>query len=74
MAKIDLGGLDTHVQRLGRDTPSVFFIHGLVMDNLSSWYFTVAPRVAQLAGVVVYDLRGHGRSQRPHKGLSLIHI
>ena len=74
MAKIDLGGLDTHVQRLGRDTPSVFFIHGLVMDNLSNWYFTVAPRVAQLAGVVVYDLRGHGRSQRPHKGYTIEHF
>ncbi|MGC6418624.1 MAG: alpha/beta fold hydrolase [Bradymonadia bacterium] len=74
MAKIDLAGLSTHIQRLGHGTPSVFFIHGLVMDNLSSWYFTVAPRVAQLTGVVLYDLRGHGRSQRPHEGYTVEHF
>ncbi len=32
------------------------------MDNLSSWYFTVANAAAQVADVLLYDLRGHGKS------------
>ena len=30
------------------------FLHGLVMDNLASWYFTAANAVAQHADVVAY--------------------
>jgi pimeloyl-ACP methyl ester carboxylesterase len=47
------------------------FFHGLVMDNLSSWYFTVANRVATSCDVVLYDLRGHGRSERPAAGYTV---
>jgi pimeloyl-ACP methyl ester carboxylesterase len=63
-----------HVQRLGPpDAPPVVFLHGLVMDNLSSWYFTVANAVAAAgAGLaILYDLRGHGRSERPATGYRL---
>ena len=35
------------------------------MDNLSSFYFTLANPVAETADVVLYDLRGHGLSERP---------
>ena len=35
------------------------------MDNLSSFYFTLANPVAAAAEVVLYDLRGHGMSERP---------
>jgi pimeloyl-ACP methyl ester carboxylesterase len=49
----------------------VVFVHGLVMDNLSSWYFTVAGAAAARADVVLYDLRGHGRSERPSSGYGL---
>lgn len=68
MAEIEVDGLSFHVQRLGAGDRAVVFIHGLVMDNLSSWYFTVANPVASLAQVLLYDLRGHGRSQRPPEG------
>ena len=63
-------GLRFHVQRLRweQGDPTVVFLHGLVMDNLSSWYFTVANPVAQKARVLLYDLRGHGRSERPAGG------
>jgi pimeloyl-ACP methyl ester carboxylesterase len=37
--------------------------HGLLVDNLASWYFGAAPRVARDRRVVLYDLRGHGRSE-----------
>jgi pimeloyl-ACP methyl ester carboxylesterase len=52
---------------MGQGAP-VVFLHGLVMDNLSSWYFTVANRVAQTHQSILYDLRGHGRSERPATG------
>jgi pimeloyl-ACP methyl ester carboxylesterase len=75
MADVVAGGVRFHVQRLeehdvgGREL--VVFLHGLVMDNLSSWYFTVANPVAQFADVLLYDLRGHGKSERPPTGYTL---
>jgi pimeloyl-ACP methyl ester carboxylesterase len=51
--------------------PPVVFVHGLIMDNLSSWYYTLAPAVALDHDVVCYDLRGHGRSDRPLSGYRL---
>lgn len=51
--------------------PPVVFLHGLIMDNLTSWYYTVAPAVALHHDVVCYDLRGHGRSDRPPSGYRL---
>jgi len=49
----------------------VLFLHGLVMDNLSSWYFTVATKAAAHRQVMLYDMRGHGRSSRPERGYDL---
>ena len=46
-------------------------IHGLSADNLSSLFYTLAPPVAPDAHVVLYDLRGHGRSARPATGYGL---
>ncbi|MEW2359817.1 alpha/beta fold hydrolase [Spirillospora sp. NPDC029432] len=49
--------------------PTVVFVHGLVMDNLSSFYSTLAwPVAAAGARAVLYDLRGHGRSERTPTG------
>jgi pimeloyl-ACP methyl ester carboxylesterase len=41
------------------------------MDNLSSWWYTVATKVAQSADVVLYDLRGHGLSERTESGYTV---
>ncbi len=72
MADVDVGGVRLHVQRLGHgDGRPVVFLHGLVMDNLSSWYFTVANPVAAQHPVWLYDLRGHGLSERPATGYGL---
>lgn len=70
MPEINARGVRLHVQRLGaRSSPvTAVFLHGLVMDNLSSWYFTVANPAAQRADVILYDLRGHGKSERPASG------
>jgi pimeloyl-ACP methyl ester carboxylesterase len=45
------------------------FVHGLVTDNLSSFYYTLAGPVAGAgARALLYDLRGHGKSGRPPAG------
>lgn len=51
---------------------TVVLLHGLVTDTLASWYFTLARPLAE-AGfrVVMFDLRGHGRSERPPRGYRL---
>jgi pimeloyl-ACP methyl ester carboxylesterase len=66
MADVHANGVRHHVQRLGapRGAP-VVFVHGLVMDNLSSFYFTLANPVAARGEAILYDLRGHGLSERP---------
>jgi len=65
MADVVVNGVRHHVQRLGRGDHTVVFVHGLVMDNLSSFYFTLANPIAEHAEVILYDLRGHGMSERP---------
>jgi pimeloyl-ACP methyl ester carboxylesterase len=80
MADLCVHGIRFNVVRLGPrpDTGAqdpyhdgrrpVVFLHGLIMDNLSSFYYTVAPAVAAKTATVLFDLRGHGRSERPPNG------
>ncbi|MDT0448177.1 alpha/beta fold hydrolase [Streptomyces hesseae] len=54
----------------GRDP--VVLVHGIATDNLTSYYFTVAPALAAAGhDVLMYDQRGHGRSERPPTGYRL---
>jgi pimeloyl-ACP methyl ester carboxylesterase len=79
MTDVTANGVRFHVQRLSTseselrtDPPTVVFLHGLVMDNLSSFYYTLACPVASAgAKVILYDLRGHGRSERPRSGYTV---
>ena len=71
MADVTVRGARHHVQRLGAGPRTVVFVHGLVMDNLSSFYFTLANPVALIADVVLYDLRGHGLSERTPRGYAV---
>jgi pimeloyl-ACP methyl ester carboxylesterase len=78
MADVVANGVRHHVQRLGQPTGGarsqrapVVFVHGLVMDNLSSFYFTLANPVAALGDTILYDLRGHGLSERPARGYTV---
>lgn len=76
MTEVVANGQRFHVQRLPPEGPEargrVVFVHGLVIDNLSSFYYTLAAPVAQ-AGMeaVLYDLRGHGMSERPPTGYAM---
>ncbi|WP_425264963.1 alpha/beta fold hydrolase [Streptomyces yokosukanensis] len=76
---VDAGGVRLHVQRTGPAAgrvphATVVLVHGLLTDSLASYYFTVAPGFAAAGlDVVMYDLRGHGRSERPPRGYTLDH-
>lgn len=47
-------------------------VHGILIDSLASYYFTLAKSLRD-AGfrVVMYDLRGHGNTDRPPTGYHL---
>jgi pimeloyl-ACP methyl ester carboxylesterase len=76
MADVVARGIRFHVQRQActatdgssAPRPVVVFLHGLVMDNLSSWYFAASNQVSRVADIVLYDLRGHGKSERVPTG------
>lgn len=73
MADATVRGARLHYERLGKGgSPYVVFVHGLVMDNLASYYFTFANAVAAFADVLLYDLRGHGTSERTATGYSVV--
>lgn len=78
MAEVTANGVRLHVQRLAPpegaapDAPVVVTVHGMVMDNLSSFYFAIGNFLASAgADVITYDLRGHGKSERTPSGYSL---
>ncbi|MGE5185670.1 MAG: alpha/beta fold hydrolase [Acidobacteriota bacterium] len=67
MPVLTVGGRATHVQELGAGPP-VVMVHGLLVGSLASWYFTAAPELARTHRVRMYDLRGHGLSERAASG------
>ena len=71
MADLTVNGVRLHVQRLGAGARLAVFVHGLVMDNLSSFYFTLATPAAAHRAVRLFDLRGHGLSERPTAGFAV---
>jgi pimeloyl-ACP methyl ester carboxylesterase len=73
MADATVHGVRLHCQRIGQAGAKfrVAFIHGLIVDNLASLYFSLAGAVVPFADVLLFDLRGHGRSDRPASGYAL---
>ena len=70
MPLIAAAGRAFHIQRLGSGSP-VVLIHGLVIGNLATWFFGVAPRLARHRSVLLYDQRGHGLSAPAESGFDL---
>jgi pimeloyl-ACP methyl ester carboxylesterase len=64
---VTANGLALNVFELGQG-PRVAMLHGLLVGSSASWYFTSAPTLARDHRVLLYDLRGHGRSSRAASG------
>lgn len=71
MREVLAGGVRFNVVTMGVSGPVLALVHGLVLDNHSSFYLTLAPALARRARLVLYDLRGHGRSEQPPTGYTL---
>jgi esterase len=67
MPVIEANGIHFNVQVKGEGLPLVM-VHGAFVGSLASWYLTVAPALYRKHRVVLYDLRGHGKSDRPISG------
>jgi pimeloyl-ACP methyl ester carboxylesterase len=68
MADVVARGVRFNVMRMGSGDPTLVFVHGLLIDNHASFYLSIAPALARQASVILYDLRGHGRSEQPPSG------
>jgi pimeloyl-ACP methyl ester carboxylesterase len=77
MPHVDANGLRFHTQVVrgsgseGTGRPKVVMLHGLVADNMSSYYYTIANPVGLVADTYLYDMRGHGRSSIPDEGYTV---
>ncbi|WP_424887264.1 alpha/beta fold hydrolase [Streptomyces sp. XH2] len=76
MTSLQAGRVRLNAERLGDPCDPgrapVVLVHGLGPDSLAGYYFTVAAGIAAAGhGVVMYDQRGHGRSERPATGYRL---
>ncbi|GAA4524706.1 alpha/beta fold hydrolase [Amycolatopsis samaneae] len=73
MPTMTVNGLRTNVQLVaGGGTETVVFLHGMGTDSLASFYLTLAPPIAAAGiDVISYDLRGHGRTERPERGYTI---
>ncbi len=71
MSFVVANGVRFNVLRIGHGEGQVVFLHGMVMDSLSSWYLTVANPIARKWNCLLYDMRGHGLSERTDTGYSV---
>ncbi|WP_394940520.1 alpha/beta fold hydrolase [Psychromicrobium sp. YIM B11713] len=61
----------------GPDVPreTLVLIHGIIIDNLASYYLTIAPAIAAAGiDVIMFDHRGHGKSEKIVSGYQLENI
>ena len=71
MPVINLPNVRLHVQELnpeGQET--IVMVHGM-FSNLAVYYFTIAPMLAKHFRVVLFDMKGHGMSEKVQTGYDL---
>jgi pimeloyl-ACP methyl ester carboxylesterase len=66
MPKVWVNGINIHYWRVG-DGPDMIMLHGLT-GNLAVWHLKMVPELRRDYRITTYDLRGHGRSDRPPTG------
>lgn len=70
MGMIRSNGVALNCQSLG-EGPLLVMCHGLVFGSIATWYFTAAAKLAARFHVVLYDMRGHGKSELTPSGYDL---
>lgn len=75
MKLLSANRIDLHVAEIPPTGPvtdeprTAVLVHGMAGDSMASWYLTLAGPLADSGmRVLLYDLRGHGRSERPATG------
>ncbi len=71
MAEMVVNGIKTNIMKMGSGDATIVFVHGIVVDNMSGFYFTLANAMAKEYSLVLYDMRGHGRTERTPGGYDL---
>jgi pimeloyl-ACP methyl ester carboxylesterase len=70
MPWVESDGVKLHTLCIGSG-PLLVMCHGLVTASLATWYLSAAPSLARHYQVVLYDLRGHGKSDLAATGYDL---
>jgi pimeloyl-ACP methyl ester carboxylesterase len=71
MPIIEVKGRKVHYQELNKGArQTVVLVHGM-LGNLAVYYFRIAPLLAALFHVVLYDLKSHGLSEKVRDGYDL---
>lgn len=72
MVSLRANGVMLHCQQLGEtQAPLLVMCHGLVFGSMATWYFTAAAKLATRFNVLLYDQRGHGKSELAASGYDL---
>ncbi len=72
MPLIKVNNTNLNIQQVGsKINDPIIMLHGLLVGNLAMWYFTASPRLAKNHWVIMYDLRGHGRSDKKKTGYDI---
>lgn len=76
MPIVTANGIAQHYATMGPigdpDAPIAVLIHGVLIDSLASYYFTLAKPFADAGvGTLMYDLRGHGKTAKPPSGYAM---
>jgi N-formylmaleamate deformylase len=63
---VRVNGIQLHYQRTGGNKPIVVLVHG--MTDYSLYWSRVVRALEETYDVILYDMRGHGRSDAPETG------
>lgn len=63
-------GVHLNLQQWGEGSP-VVMCHGLLFGSMAAWYFSTALPLSAQHQVVLYDMRGHGKSDWAASGYDL---
>lgn len=68
MPVLRINNIDMHTMVQGEQGPLLVMLHGLVVGSVATWCFDFAPVLARHFRVVMFDMRGHGKSEQALSG------